>query len=85
MNILANSWQKKIQREGVEGLKSTLPWLTDFISIVLGIFSCAVASTDLRLTLDLNKVFIRVDFPRPLCPVSTDRQADSETDTHRKT
>lgn len=42
----------------------------DLISTVLGIFSWAVASTDLRLTLDLNSVFIRVDFPRPLCPVS---------------
>lgn len=42
----------------------------DLISTVLGIFSWAVANTDLRLTLDLNSVFIRVDFPRPLCPVS---------------
>lgn len=42
----------------------------DFISTVFGIFSWAVANTDLRLTLDLNSVFIRVDFPRPLCPVS---------------
>lgn len=44
----------------------------DFISTVFGIFSWAVANTDLRLTLDLKSVFIRVDFPRPLCPVSKD-------------
>lgn len=49
---------------------SSIPWLMDFISTVLGIFSWAVANTDLRLTLDLNSVFMRVDFPRPLCPVS---------------
>lgn len=55
---------------GIRQLSWVVPWLMDLISTVLGIFSWAVASTDLRLTLDLNSVFIRVDFPRPLCPVS---------------
>lgn len=44
------------------------PWLMDLISMVLGILSSGPGCTDLRLTLDLNRVFIRVDFPRPLCP-----------------
>lgn len=55
---------------GISQLSWVVPWLMDLISTVLGIFSWAVASTDLRLTLDLNSVFIRVDFPRPLCPIS---------------
>lgn len=56
----------------------------DFISIVLGIFSWVIASADLRLTLDLNSVFIKVDFPRPLCPVSKNpvREAVRKTHTH---
>lgn len=48
----------------------------DLISTVFGIFSWAVANTDLRLTLDLNSVFIRVDFPRPLCPVRKNIQIE---------
>lgn len=76
-------WHRHTQnRRGTD--KSLIPWLMDFISIVLGIFSWAVASTDLRLTLDLNSVFIRVDFPRPLCPVSknTVREGDSLRKKH---
>lgn len=73
----------------VREFKRAIPWLMDLISIVLGIFSWAVASTDLRLTLDLNSVFIRVDFPRPLCPVSknTERETywERHTNTHLKT
>lgn len=72
-----------------EGIERAVPWLIDLISIVLGIFSWAVASTDLRLTLDLNSVFIRVDFPRPLCPVSkkkkTQWQWDKQTPSDWKT
>ena len=48
-----------------------LPWLTDLISMVLGILSSPVPITDLRLTLDLKSVFISVDFPRPLWPKQT--------------
>lgn len=40
----------------------------DLISMVLGILSSGFGCTDLRLTFDLKRVFIRVDFPRPLCP-----------------
>lgn len=81
-------WQTYRQKtEGaqrrVERFKSPIPWLMDFISIVLGIFSWAVASTDLRLTLDLNSVFIRVDFPRPLCPVSKNTASEKDTHTSR--
>lgn len=56
----------------------------DLISTVLGIFSWAAGSTDRRLTLDLNSVFIRVDLPRPLCPVSVNTLSVSvrARDTH---
>lgn len=57
----------------------------DLISTVLGIFSWAAGSTDRRLTLDLNSVFIRVDLPRPLCPVSvntTVSECESKRHTH---
>lgn len=60
----------KRREEKIKGFREAVPWLMDLISTVLGIFSWAVASTDLRLTLDLKSVFIRVDFPRPLCPVN---------------
>lgn len=43
-----------------------LPWLMDLISIVLGMRSSAVPITDFRLTLDLKRVFISVDLPKPL-------------------
>lgn len=43
-----------------------LPWLMDLISIVLGMRSSAVPMTDFRLTLDLKRVFMSVDLPRPL-------------------
>lgn len=52
------------------------PWLMDLISMVLGILSSGLGCTDLRLTLDLNRVFMRVDFPRPLCP----KQENPDTD-----
>lgn len=45
---------------------SGLPWLMDLISMVWGILSSSLGITDLRLTLDLNKVLMRVDLPRPL-------------------
>lgn len=40
----------------------------DLISMVLGILSSGSGCADFRLTLDLNRVFIRVDLPRPLWP-----------------
>lgn len=47
----------------------------DLISTVLGILSSGLYWIDLlRLTLDLNSVFIKVDFPRPLCPKKTKRK-----------
>lgn len=36
--------------------------------MVLGILSSGSGCADFRLTLDLNKVFISVDLPRPLWP-----------------
>lgn len=45
---------------------AALPWLIDLISIVLGMRSSAVPMTDFRLTLDLKRVFISVDLPKPL-------------------
>lgn len=46
------------------------PWVMDLISMVLGIRSSEGAGgcTDLRLILDLKRVLMRVDLPRPLCP-----------------
>lgn len=38
----------------------------DLISMVLGILSSAVGCTDFRLILDLKRVLINVDFPKPL-------------------
>lgn len=38
------------------------------ISMVLGIRSSEVGCTDFRLILDLKRVLIKVDFPKPLCP-----------------
>lgn len=38
------------------------------ISIVLGMRSSEMGCTDFRLILDLKRVLIKVDFPRPLCP-----------------
>ena len=41
----------------------------DLISMVLGIRSSAAGCcTDFRLILDLKRVLIKVDFPKPLCP-----------------
>lgn len=40
----------------------------DLISIVLGMRSSEMGCTDFRLILDLKRVLIKVDFPRPLCP-----------------
>lgn len=42
--------------------------MIDLISIVLGMRSSVVGCTDFRLILDLKRVLIKVDFPRPLCP-----------------
>lgn len=53
----------------------------DLISMVLGILSSGSGCTDLRLTLDLNRVFMRVDLPRPLCP----DQEKAQTHTQRHT
>lgn len=60
-------------------MKNGQPWLMDLISMVLGILSSELDGTDLRLTLDLNRVFIRVDFPRPLCPVREKEDTTSFT------
>lgn len=38
------------------------------ISMVLGMRSSEVGCTDFRLILDLKRVLIKVDFPKPLCP-----------------
>lgn len=40
----------------------------DLISIVFGMRSSEVGCTDFRLILDLKRVLIKVDFPKPLCP-----------------
>lgn len=49
--------------------------------MVLGILSSGLGSTDLRLTLDLNRVFIRVDFPRPLCPEQENTHIHTQLET----
>lgn len=36
--------------------------------MVLGMRSSEVGCTDFRLILDLKRVLIKVDFPKPLCP-----------------
>lgn len=36
--------------------------------MVLGMRSSKVGCTDFRLILDLKRVLIKVDFPKPLCP-----------------
>ncbi len=57
----------------------------DLISMVLGILSSGSGCTDLRLTLDLNRVFMRVDFPRPLCPDQENTHAQTHTHAHTHT
>lgn len=55
----------------------------DLISTVLGILSSGLDWTDLlRLTLDLNSVFIKVDFPRPLCPEKQKHKHARTSDSH---
>lgn len=44
------------------------PCVMDLISMVLGMRSSEVGCTDFRLILDLKRVLIKVDFPKPLCP-----------------
>lgn len=42
--------------------------------MVLGIRSSEVGCTDFRLILDLKRVLIKVDFPKPLCPGETQEE-----------
>lgn len=55
-------------KERAASLSLHSPWDTALISTVLGIFSSRAHPALLLLTWDLNKVFTRVDFPRPLWP-----------------
>lgn len=49
---------------------SSISCVMDLISMVLGMRSSEVGCTDFRLILDLKRVLIKVDFPRPLCPTT---------------
>lgn len=57
--------------EGHEPTVVTLPWVMDWSCTVLGMRSSWPGCEDLRLTLDLKRVFTMVDFPSPLCPEGT--------------
>lgn len=56
---------------GHDPMEVTLPRVMDWSCTVLGIRSSWPGWEDLRLTLDLKRVFTIVDFPSPLCPEGT--------------
>lgn len=61
-----------------------LPWETDLMSTVLGIFSSRAHPALFLLTWDLNKVFTSVDFPRPLWPDERNQRKDQSEEIRWK-
>lgn len=66
----AGSWLcTPLQGGGRQDRPRPSPCVIDLISMVLGMRSSELGGcTDFRLILDLKRVLIKVDFPKPLCP-----------------